>query len=568
MKASGPTIVATSRQPLGVAGEQVWPVRGLDRVDAAALFDVRAHAANRNYDAGTHPHAVAELCDRLDGLPLAIELAAARVRSLTPTEIASRLDRSLEFLQSAGLGTEARHVSVRATIEWSLNLLSSPERILFARLAVFAGTFDLAAVEHVCALGMDTGFEDLDLMASLVDKSLVVAETRGTTTRFRLLEPLRQYGTELLAVGDEAQLLAERHAAHYVNTAEQARAWYEGTEPERGREAFAAEWDNLRVALHQSVATGAAQRVDGLLDAAYHYAAFSYRSEYGEWAELAMTMATPPPTAYAACGYWQLSSEPSHALELAQQGLRVCEAQPDADAALCWFLLAAADYYTGAVDTAWIEVGRYEQARQARGGKFRAAHAAGIVATIATVADPPAAPEHIRRAARIAHRLNNPTMDAWLVHLAGLAASAIGDHVAARELYRRAVAEADHDVNPLAYTQATLAIAMRAPPTDRTRAYREAIERLHATHAATDMWVLLESLAAHWATSGQIEASAVLFGHLGARGYQFAATEPRRRRALAAIEAQPASDEWTAAGAELDASEIIAFALRTLDDLT
>ena len=85
VKASGPTIVATSRRPLGVAGEQVWPVRGLDRVDAAALFDVRARAANRDYTAGTDPHAVAELCDRLDGLPLAIELAAARARSLTPT---------------------------------------------------------------------------------------------------------------------------------------------------------------------------------------------------------------------------------------------------------------------------------------------------------------------------------------------------------------------------------------------------------------------------------------------------------------------------------------------------
>jgi predicted ATPase/class 3 adenylate cyclase len=567
LAASGATVLATSRQPLDLAGERVWLVKGLDAADSAVLFAARARAANREFEISADDETVGELCRRLEGLPLAIELAAARSRSMTPTEISARLDSTVEFLHHAGGGLDERHRSLRATLEWSLDLLSSMERDLFVRLAIFAGTFDLAAVREVCGNATEDAVVDqLDVMVSLVDKSLVVADLRGTTARYRLLEPLRQYGVEILGERDEFVELTERHAEHYTRTAERVRDWYEGTENERGRAGFVADWDNFRVALNQSVETGATRRVGRLLDAAYHYAAFSYRTEYAEWAEHAMTMPEPPPEAYAASGYWRLSTDPIHSIELAHQGLRAREGQPDADDALCWFLRAATHYYTGDVDAAWTEVMHYQRTRELRGGPFRVSHAAGIAATIATLADPAAAPGHARRAMRIAGPLHNDTLDAWLAHIAALAATAIGDHGGARELYRAAVARGDGDVNPLAYTQALLSLAMRAPPNERAGAYREAIERLHAAGNATDIWVLIESLAAHWATAGLIEPAAVLLGHLGTHTYRFAATEPRRRRALASIQVHPDSADWMAAGADLHASELIDYTLRSLDE--
>jgi predicted ATPase/class 3 adenylate cyclase len=567
LEASGVTVLATSRQPLGVAGERVWLVKGLDAADSAVLFAARARAANREFEITTNEETVAELCRRLEGLPLAIELAAARTRSLTPTEISARLDGAVGFLHHPGRARDERHRSLRATLEWSLDLLSSTERELFVRLAIFAGTFDLAAVRDVCGSAVeDPVVEQLDVVVSLVDKSLVVADLRGVTARYRLLEPLRQYGVDILIERGEFAELGERHAEHYTSTCERVRGWYEGTESERGRAGFVADWDNFRVALHQSVETGATRRVGRLLDAAYHYAAFSYRTEYAEWAEHAMTMPEPPPEAYAAYGYWRLSTDPVHSIELALQGIRAREGQPDADDALCWFLRAATHYYTGDVGTAWTEVMHYQRARELRGGPFRASHAAAIAATIATLAEPTAAPGHVRRAMRIARPLHNDTLDAWLAHIAGLAATAIGDHAGARELYRTAVARGDGDVNPLAYTQALLSLAMRAPPNERAATYREAIERLHAAGHATDIWVLIESLAAHWATAGHIEPAAVLLGHLSTRTFRFAATEPRRRRALASIQVHPDSADWMAAGADLHASEVIDYTLRSLDE--
>ena len=566
LAASGATVLATSRQPLGVAGERVWLVNGMDPADDAALFDVRARAANRDFETHANREMIGELCRRLEGLPLAIELAAARARSLTPTEITARLDDTVGFLRLAGPGVDERHRSLQATLEWSLDLLSATERDLFVRLAIFAGTFDLAAVEHVVGNPADMLVDDLDVMGSLVDKSLVVADPRATTTRYRLLEPLRQYGAEILIERGDADELGERHAEHYTAVAERGRDWYEGTENERGRAAFVADWDNLRVALHQSVTTGSTRRVGRLLDAAYHYAAFSYRTEYAQWAERAMTMPEPPPEAYAAYGYWRLSADPVQAIALARQGVLASERNPDADDALCWFLQAATHYYTGDVDSASTEVMRYQRAREIHGGPFRVAHAAGIAATVATLADAAAAPGHARRALRIARPLHNDTLDAWLAHITALAATAIGDHAVAGESYRTAVARGDGDVNPLAYTQALLSLAMRAPPNERAGAYREAIERLHTAGHATDIWVLLESLAAHWATAGSAEPAAVLLGHLSTRTYSFAATEPRRQRALQSTQTHPDSADWLAAGADLDAAELIDYTLRTLDE--
>jgi predicted ATPase/DNA-binding NarL/FixJ family response regulator len=226
-------VLATSRAPLGVGGETDWRVPSLSlptdgaeslaRSDAARLFLERARRARPGFEAsGENAESVAAICTELDGLPLAIELAAARLRILSVTQIADSLSERFRLL-SGGLGTAPpRLQTMRASVEWSYELLSDQERALLRRLAVFAGGFNLTAVDAVCA-GDRVGHEAvLDLLASLVDQSLVLAEERDSEVRYRLLETVRQYGLERLAESGEEGAARDRHRDHFLALAEQA----------------------------------------------------------------------------------------------------------------------------------------------------------------------------------------------------------------------------------------------------------------------------------------------------------------------------------------------------------
>ena len=199
-------------------------------------------------------------------MPLAIELAAARTRSLSPADLAQRLDDRFRLLRGSGRGGVERHQTLRATIDWSYRLLDDSEQLLFDRLSVFAGSFDLAAVEAVCGDGEDLDPLDvLDGLSALVDKSLVVTDHQARPARYRLLETLRQYGAERLDERGETDLLRGRHLAHYVDVAEAARAAFQGDDPHGGVARFDANWDNLRAALGWAVATDDASAAEKLV---------------------------------------------------------------------------------------------------------------------------------------------------------------------------------------------------------------------------------------------------------------------------------------------------------------
>ena len=205
------TVLATSREPLTVAGERVWPVPPLDAsVGGVQLFVDRAMAADGRFDPAANGDAMEEICSRLDGIPFAIELAAARVRALTPGDLAARLGDRFRLLSGGRRHGLGRHQTLRATVDWSYQLLDPAEQLLFDRLAVMAGSFDLAAAE---AIGSDdVGAEEvLDLLASLVDKSMIVAHTGGRHTRYQLLETLRQFGEEHLLASGELARCRSRH---------------------------------------------------------------------------------------------------------------------------------------------------------------------------------------------------------------------------------------------------------------------------------------------------------------------------------------------------------------------
>jgi predicted ATPase/DNA-binding SARP family transcriptional activator len=268
---AGPAVrvLATSRELLGVPGEAVWPVpplavgpdpaagqeaalEVLAGYDAVRLFVERAAAADPGFalDAAIGP-VVAELCRRLDGLPLAIELAAARVRALPPAEILARLDDRFRLLAGGGRTVDARQQTLRATVDWSWELLEEPERRLLRRLSVFSGGWTVQAAEAVCAGdGLDPA-EVLEGLFGLVDRSLVVA-VGGDPARFRLLETLRAYGAERLAEAGEAGVAAARHTGWFLELAEQAAAHRTGR---RWLRLLDADYDNLRAVLDRAMAT-------------------------------------------------------------------------------------------------------------------------------------------------------------------------------------------------------------------------------------------------------------------------------------------------------------------------
>jgi predicted ATPase/DNA-binding SARP family transcriptional activator len=242
-------VLATSREALGVASETAWLVPPLVQDDAARLFVDRARAALPAFSLGDGA-AVREICRRLDGIPLAIELAAARVRVLSPEQIVSRLDDVFRVLSGGSRTALPRHRTLRATMEWSFKLLAPREQVLLRRLSIFAGTFGLDAIESVCAGEPLEADDILDGMAALVDKSLVVMEALEGEARYRLLETVRQYGRERLSEAGEEETLARQHAEHFLSIIEAAAPnLVGGSNSMELVDRLADEHDNMRAAL-------------------------------------------------------------------------------------------------------------------------------------------------------------------------------------------------------------------------------------------------------------------------------------------------------------------------------
>ena len=243
------TLLATSREPIGVAGEVSWRVPSLSLADEAIkLFADRAGRARPDFTLSADNAAtVGQICARLDGLPLAIELAAARVRALSLGEILDSLHDRFRLLTGGARTAVRRQQTLRASVDWSHALLTEPEQILFRRLAVFAGGFDLDAAQAVGASTYNERYQLIDLLGLLVDKSLVVAEETRGAMRYRLLETVRQYGLEKLSGSGESGSVRTRHRDYYIDTAAAREAQAQGD----GMlliEWAEAEIDNLRAA--------------------------------------------------------------------------------------------------------------------------------------------------------------------------------------------------------------------------------------------------------------------------------------------------------------------------------
>jgi predicted ATPase/DNA-binding CsgD family transcriptional regulator len=309
-------ILATSREGLGVPGEVIWRVPSLtfpwlghqpslDEMEgfgAMALFAERARAARPGLVIGTADiAALSSICFRLDGIPLALELAAARVTALSITEIADRLDDRFTLL-SRTVGAPARHQTLRASVDWSHQLLSQPEQALFRRLAVFAGGWSLSAAEEVGAGSSVGQGHAARLLAALVDKSLIQAEDSVAGTRYRMLEAVKAFAYEQLVASGELEEVRARHGTYFADLGEQVASRLHGRDQDLWASCLDQDQANLRAA-HQWCAAAPARAVRGLRMAAGLWEYWLIRGlieEGAAWLEDALQRASGPPGTRAA----------------------------------------------------------------------------------------------------------------------------------------------------------------------------------------------------------------------------------------------------------------------------
>jgi predicted ATPase len=344
-------ILATSREGLGVPDEQVWPVRSLDAaagIDSAAvsLFVERAQGIAPGFSMidGDEAGAVTEICQRLDGIPLAIELAASRMASMTATEMRDRLDHRFRLLVGSRRGLE-RHHTLRHAVTWSYDLLDEPEKALLDRCSVFAGGFDL---HSACAVaGSDDDFATLDLLDALVRKSLLVADRSAGRTRFAMLETIRQFAEEQLVARGEASEIRAAHSRYFAGREADILALWDSP---RQREAY--DWFTLELANLRTAFRWAADHGD--LDVAATIAS------YAGW--LGMAVQTLEPVAWA-----EELIEPARAVDHPRLAFL--------------YVIASCCYATGRIEAA---VG-YSEAGQIVLGRSRDAPPYGIEAWLGAV---------------------------------------------------------------------------------------------------------------------------------------------------------------------------------------
>jgi predicted ATPase/DNA-binding SARP family transcriptional activator len=295
----GLRVLATSREALGVPGEAVWPTPPLQPTEAVMLFVERATSADATFtlDPDAEP-VVADICGRLDGLPLAVELAAARARAFGVEGIAGRLDDRFRLLTGGARTALPRQQTLRAVVDWSYDLLFDDERRLFDRLSVFAGSCTLAAAEAVCAGEGLPVVEVGTTLGKLVDKSLVVARRHGISVRYGLLQTLALYGRERLVAAGEFDSVRDRHAAHFAELAGHGAAAQRGDRQADWVGEVRADLDNFRSALAWTIERGDTARALTLAGGlGWFWWCDGGVGEGAAWLEAALALAGPAPAA-------------------------------------------------------------------------------------------------------------------------------------------------------------------------------------------------------------------------------------------------------------------------------
>ena len=516
----GVRVLAANREPLGIAGEQIYRLPPLTLPQAAAFFTDRGASSNRGFDASGGREAIVRICGRLDGIPGAIELAAARADTLPLETIACSLDERFSCIGVAGA---TRRRTMHTMLEWSYDLLNDPERVLFRRLGVFAGAFGVEAVERVCGDGFDTR-ELHAALSVLAHMALVTSEPKPD--RYRLLHPARDYAAELLAESGERDRLAAACARHFCDRARAVQRRYESGPATQTISVIGADLGNYRAVLHWSLVDGndvaAGSALAAALDPYWHRGEAGVEGSF--WIERALALVDANAQPAIASRLWNacaLLANDEARYEAARRALSLAEKAGDAACEAWALIFVAADLHrTGRDDEALQAYSRSLETMRALGiRRGIAAALAGEAAILLGRANREAARERLTEAF---HETNALEDDAGAVRgdLAELE-FAEGDPKRALALAKEA-SDADHArrcVYRLALGQLEFA---------RTDA-RKALQR--ALHDRDDLAIaiVLQHFALIEALIGETRTSARLRGYVDGRygelGYRRGLTE-------------------------------------------
>ena len=589
----GVHVLATSREPLGIPAELVWSVPPLPvpahadvaldelaEVPAVQLFVERAGSANSAFVLDeSNRAAVAEICIRLDGVPLALELAAARMRSMRPQQLAERLPERFRVLAGSRRATDARHRTLRDLVAWSYDLLTPDEQLLFDRISVFAGPFGLERAERVCAgNGIDEG-DVAVLLGVLVDKSMLVARDDD---RYRVLETLRQFGREQLAARPDADPVREAHIAVHAELSRAAAFGLGGPREEHWMRELDASFDDVRDAHRGAVAVGDVDSALRIVIGIREYAWRRIRYEHLAWADVSVAMPGadehelfPVALGVVAYGHFVLG-EFDAALEVGTRAVAEAERLGSLTAGLAERALCNLYFYRQQTAEASAWVAKMQQAALATGAPGIAAHVYYMRAVAQTsLGDLDGSRAYAERCAAYAIESGSPTALAQADYARAIPLVA-SNPARALELFDRCVQRAESVGNrwirAFALTESLWIRAQQGDTLGALAGYRDVIDTWYRGSDWANLWLSLRNAFAILESLGRDEAAVVLYGALEAAGVmQALPVEPSSadefglaaKRLTERLDANGFADALEH-GRTLGADEVVRFALREL----
>ncbi|TVR21746.1 MAG: helix-turn-helix domain-containing protein [Ilumatobacter sp.] len=541
-RCAGVGILATSRVPLGLPAEHVHVLaplaapaadadpESISAAPAGQLFVERAAAARPGFELDERcAPAVAEICRRLDGLPLAIELAAARVRTMGPEALAARLDQRFSLLGGGRRGVDERHHTLRGVVEWSYDLLDPVEQEAFVQLSVFAGSFGLSAAEAVCRVG--DGGSTLTAIVDLVDKSMLRLDDPDEP-RYVVLETMREFGQERLGATEELRALEERHRSWYLRLATEAEVCLDTADEGMWTDRLDREIDNIRAAHASAVRAGDLDVASGLVVALHEYSFRRIRYEVAGFAETTMAMpgfrgspTAPVVAGVAAYGRW-VRGDLESAIELATSALEQHELTDAPSYGLLERVLGNATFYEGRIDEALVWLDRMVDAAHASGRPAQLAHALYMSSVARTsVGRHDLGVAFAEDAAEAATSAGSPTALAEAAYARGLALRS--SDTTESEAHLRRSAElgeraGNRWIRAFALTEVHWLNARHGNLAEGLAGYAEVIDTWHRGGDWANLWLSLRHVFGIMTQLGHHEAAAVVHGALVAAGAAYA----------------------------------------------
>jgi predicted ATPase/DNA-binding SARP family transcriptional activator len=590
-------VLATSREPLGIAAELVWsvpplpvpsdadqPLADLAVVPAVQLFVARATAAQADFalDDGNR-RAIAELCIRLDGVPLALELAAARMRSMSAAELAARLPERFRVLAGSRRATDPRHRTLRDLVQWSYDLLTPLEQQLFDRLSVFAGSFVLERAEQVCAGDGIDARDVAGLLGVLVDKSMLVMQRAGSRVRYRQLETLREFGREQLVASPGYAAVRAAHAAEHAELADDAARGFGGPDEAAWMVEVDASFDDLREAHGAAVDAGDADQALRIVVGLREHAWRRIRYELLTWADATVAMPGAAehkkfPVALGVVGYGRfVRGELTGAIEVGEEAVAAAERLGVGTSGLPERAMGNALFYLRREHEAIPLMDRMIDATKATGAPSLVAHAYYMRSVAETsVGNPAGGTELAALSSAAAIESGSPTALAQADFARGVSFEST-DPDRALALLDRCVQHAESVGNrwirAFALTESLGIRALHGDAKEALAQYGDVIDTWFRNGDWANLWLSLRHVFAIFQKLGHDEIAATLFGALDAAAVMHAfPLEPTTANQLVVAVTQLTTrlgDEAFVDAAEHGRSmrdeEVVRYALREID---